>query len=314
MQYDLLLTQNVSAAGTEFSEKYVNLAKGGLLTAIADGTPTVLVGGTDGYHLVRDDAEVTGLKWVAIAGGHTQNTDTGTTNNTFEVSSDGTAGSMLFDGAQAGGDYETKIVNQTQAGNIILTLPAVTGTLATEAYAAGLFAANDALVYKGTVGSGGTIEVAALEALTTYQAGWTYRVKTAGTILGQVMEVGDLITAIVDRAGTGNDVADWTFIQTNHGALGTMAYETATNYVAKALFDANTVLFAASDNTPAALLGTELFPKLWAEVPADKIGTGWTGTAIAGQMARDANFIYLCTTGGAATSQAWKRSVLATNW
>ena len=89
MQYDLLLTQNVAAAGVEFSEKYVNLAKGGLLSALADGTPTVLAAGTNGYMLVRDDVEVTGLKWVAISGGHTQGTDLGTTSTIFELDSDG---------------------------------------------------------------------------------------------------------------------------------------------------------------------------------------------------------------------------------
>lgn len=63
-QYDLLLTQNVHATLTEYSEKFVNVAKGGLISAIADQTPTVLAGGTDGYILSRDDAEVTGLNWV----------------------------------------------------------------------------------------------------------------------------------------------------------------------------------------------------------------------------------------------------------
>ena len=40
-------------------------------------------------------------------------------------------------------------------------------------------------------------------------------------------------------------------------SLGTMASETATNYVAKSLFNANTVLYATDDNTPAALEVTE---------------------------------------------------------
>jgi hypothetical protein len=35
--------------------------------------------------------------------------------------------------------------------------------------------------------------------------------------------------------------------------LATMAYETATNYVTKALYDANTILYATTDNTPVAL-------------------------------------------------------------
>ncbi len=40
-------------------------------------------------------------------------------------------------------------------------------------------------------------------------------------------------------------------------SLGTMASETATDYVAKALFDANTILYATDDNTPATLSVTE---------------------------------------------------------
>ena len=402
-QYDLLLIQNVSGAGVEFSEKYVNLGKGDLLSGIATTkVPTVLPAGTNGYMLVRDDNEATGLKWVAIAAGHTQNTDTGTTSNTFEVSSDGAAGSLILSGANAGGDFSTTIQNAAQAGDIVLTLPVVAGTLATEAYAAGLFAANDAMLFEGTIGSGGTHEIAAFNALTTYNAGWTYRVIEAGTIRGVVCQVGDLVMVIVDRAGSGNADADFTVAQTNldgavigpasvtdgylvqfdgitgklikagsgvpgtmayetatnyipksllteqgdiiyasaastpaalpHGTagqvlqsggnaanpswltLGTMAAEVATNYVAKALFDANTLLFAASDDTPAALLGTELPPKIWAAVPADKIGTGYTGTAIAGQIARDANWIYVCDTGGTAENQAWTRIAKATNW
>lgn len=343
-QYDLLLTQNTSSSGIEFSEKYVNIAKGGILSADVNGVPTVLAAGTDGYQLVRDANETTGLKWAAIAAGHTQNTDTGTTSNTFEVSSDGTAGSLILSGANAGGDFSTTIQNAAQSGDVVITLPVVTGTLATEAYANGLFAANDAMVFKGTIGSGGTHEITAFNALATYNAGWTYRVIEAGTIKGKVCEVGDLVTAMVDRAGSGNVDGDWTVAQTNidgavigpasvsggelvlfdgasgklikagTGAPGTMAYETATNYVTKALFDANSLLFATSDDTPASLLGVELPPKIWAAAPADKIGTGYTGTAIAGQIARDNNFFYVCKTGGTATNQAWLRSALATNW
>lgn len=64
-QWDLLLTQNVHATLIEYEELFVNIGKGDLLSAIADQTPTVLPAGTDGYVLVRDDIEVTGLKWIA---------------------------------------------------------------------------------------------------------------------------------------------------------------------------------------------------------------------------------------------------------
>jgi len=356
-QYDLLLTQNVAGAGIEFSEKYVNIAKGGILSAIADGTPTILAGGTDGYMLVRDDGEVTGLKWVVISAGHTQGTDTGTTSTIFELDSDDfkielTAESAAKFGVKVdgGATYADLQAKDVTAASIALTTgtissaPSAGTDIVNKTYADGIIAANDAMVYKGTVGSGGTIETAALEALTTYNAGWTYRVITAGTIFSVVCEIGDLITCIVDRTGTGDVDTDWTVVQTNldgavigpasvaidgnvalfdgtggkiikdGGALGTMAAEAATAYVAKASFDANTILFATSDDTPVALLGTELPPKLWAEVPADKIGTGWTGTAVAGQIARDDNWFYVCKTGGTATNQAWLRSALATNW
>jgi hypothetical protein len=63
-QYDILLTQNVHATLIEYSEQFVNISKGGLLSAIADQTPTVLAGGADGYILARDDVETTGLNWI----------------------------------------------------------------------------------------------------------------------------------------------------------------------------------------------------------------------------------------------------------
>ncbi len=214
-QYDLHLIQNTSAGSLEFTEKIINIAKGGLVSSDASGVPTVLAAGTDGYMLVRNAATTTGLEWVAVSAGHTQGTDTGTTNNTFTVDSDGATGKIILDADNVGGNYTTTIQNVTQAGNIVLSLPAVTGTLATEDFATGLLAANDAMIYKGTIGSGGTHEIAAFNALTTYNAGWTYRVITAGTIRSVVCQIGDLVTVLVDRAGSGNLDSDFTVVQTN---------------------------------------------------------------------------------------------------
>lgn len=72
-------------------------------------------------------------------------------------------------------------------------------------------AASDALIFKGTLGEGGT--VAALPA--TYRTGWTYRVISSGQFAGETCEPGDLITALVSRAGSGNLDTDWTVSQTN---------------------------------------------------------------------------------------------------
>ena len=78
-------------------------------------------------------------------------------------------------------------------------------------YVGDAIAASDAMIFKGTIGTGGTVTVLP----TTYKTGWTYRVITAGTYAGQKCEVGDLIIALVDRDGTGNLDSDWTVAQTN---------------------------------------------------------------------------------------------------
>ena len=297
-------------------------------------------------------------------------------------------------------------------------------------YVDGLFAANDALLFKGTIGTAGTHTIAAFNALTTYNAGWTYRVIEAGTIRGVVCEIGDLVMVIVDRTGSGNVNADFTVAQTNlDGAvigpastsdnflvlfngttgklikagtgapgtaaysntgdfataaqgtlatnaipkgtitgadqivygtgastpaaltvgastfvgrkatgnlsamsvaeastllgLGTMAAETATNYMLKSLYDANTILIATADNTPipltigattvvgrkasgdiVALTPAEIMSVICVTAPATKTSTGTTG-----QIAYDDNFHYRCT-----AANVWKRSALATNW
>lgn len=114
-----------------------------------------------------------------------------------------------------------------------------------DALVAGVVAGADAMVFKGTIGTGGTHTIAAFNALAVYNAGWTYRVIEAGTIKGRVAEIGDLFLATVDRASGGVD-ADWTVAQTNIDGA-----------VIKADYDAQTILAATTDNTPVALTVTE---------------------------------------------------------
>ena len=71
-------------------------------------------------------------------------------------------------------------------------------------------AAADVMIFKGTIGSSGAT-VTALPA--THNAGWSYKVITAGTYAGVNCEVGDLIVCIKDGTAAAN--ADWTVIQTN---------------------------------------------------------------------------------------------------
>jgi len=105
---------------------------------------------------------------------------------------------------------------------------------ANKKYVDDLLGISDAMVFKGTLGTGGTITVLP----TTYSAGWTYKIITAGTYAGVVCQVGDLIIAIVDRAGSGNLDADWTVVQTNIDGEVTGPASSTDNAIA--LFDSTT--------------------------------------------------------------------------
>ena len=80
---------------------------------------------------------------------------------------------------------------------------------AAKAYADSVLGANDAMLYKGTIGTGGT--VTALPA--THSVGWTYKVITAGTYAGVDCEIGDMIICVTD--GTSANNAHWTVVQSN---------------------------------------------------------------------------------------------------
>lgn len=87
-------------------------------------------------------------------------------------------------------------------------------------------AASDALQFKGTIGSGATVE--ALPA--THEVGWTYKVARAGSYAGQACEVGDMIICVT--AGTSANNAHWTVVQTNINGAVTGPSSATDNYVA----------------------------------------------------------------------------------
>ena len=243
-QFDLMIVQNVAPSGVEFTEKYVNVPKGALISGDAAGAPLVLAPGTNGYQLVRDDAELTGLKWVAVTGGHTQGTDLGTTSAIFEIDTDGfqievTAESAAKLGIKVNGgatyaDLQAKDGTFNKV-TVASASPVGAYELTHKTYVDGLFAANDAMLFKGTIGTAGTHTIAAFNALTTYNAGWTYRVIEAGTIRSVVCQIGDLVMVLTDRTGSGNVDADFTVVQTNIDGAVTGPASTTDSYVA--LFD-----------------------------------------------------------------------------
>jgi hypothetical protein len=109
-----------------------------------------------------------------------------------------------------------------------------------------LLAANDAMVFKGTLGTGGTIT----SLPTTHSAGEAYKIITAGTYAAQVAEVGDLIVAVVDRANTGNADTDWLILQTNLDGAVTGPASVTNEHIA--LFDGTSGKVIKSSGTTLA--------------------------------------------------------------
>lgn len=288
--YDVILTQ-VSANGADFSEKFVHLNKGDILTVNSSHEPIVLPIGADGYILVPNASKTSGLEWKLIPDPHQQGTDAGTTQSSFAIDSDGYDVDVVAESATKVGlkthagtyaDLEAKdIIANSVSVTAAPTLPA---HLTNKGYVDSLLSTNDAMIFKGTVGDGGTLTIAAFNALATYDTGWSYKVIENGTIKGAVCEIGDMVIAAVDRAGSSNVDGDWVKVQTNidgavvgpaattdnyvalfsggsgkllkagSGILGSGAYATISDYVPKALFtEQGDIIFASGVGTPAAL-------------------------------------------------------------
>ena len=146
--------------------------------------------------------------------------------------------------ASSANPVQNKVINTALAAKAPLASPAFTGTptaptpgvsvnntqIATTAFVQALInnkiAAADAMIFKGTIGTDGTIT--ALPA--THSTGWTYKVITAGTYAGAKCEVGDMIVCLKD--GTTDNDADWTVIQANIDGAVTGAASAVANHVA----------------------------------------------------------------------------------
>ena len=137
---------------------------------------------------------------------------------------DAVARNSLSTKANAADVYTTTQIDTALNLKAPLSSPALTGTptaptaadgtnttqIATTQFVQNAFKANDAMVFKGTIGSSGAT-VTTLP--TTHYQGWTYKVATAGSYVGTTCEVGDMIICVTD--GTSANNAHWTVIQTN---------------------------------------------------------------------------------------------------
>jgi hypothetical protein len=95
----LTLGSMAAATATDYIAKAIGTAKGDLIGFSAAATPGVLALGTDGKVLMADAGSTYGFKWETLSGGHTQNTDSGTTGATFSLDSDAGAPILLKNNA-----------------------------------------------------------------------------------------------------------------------------------------------------------------------------------------------------------------------
>lgn len=117
---------------------------------------------------------------------------------------------------KAGTSEVTGTINAT-SGKIIVAKPTANDESANKLYVdeainsieGVLQSLTDAMVFKGTVGEGGTPGTLPTE----YKVGYSYKVITAGTYAGQKCEIGDMLVAV----SVSDPVADsdWIVIQSN---------------------------------------------------------------------------------------------------
>ena len=167
------------------------------------------------YSAAQDGGlELTGTAFSIATGGVTNNMLAGSIANEKLANSSITIGTS---NVSLGGTLNSI------TGPLTIDSPTFTGTptsvtptsnsegtmIATKAYVDSILAENNAMVFKGTIGTGGTITTLPAE----HQAGDTYRVITAGTYAGKYCEIGTLVICIAD--GTVAENADWTSVETN---------------------------------------------------------------------------------------------------
>lgn len=208
----------------------------------------------------------------------------GVKSSTSSVSVDSTSGVMTVNAVKSGATGTTADIGDNS------TKLATTAFVANEI--ANKLAANDAMIFKGTLGTGGT--VTALP--DAHEAGWTYRVITAGTYAGIKCEVGDLIICITD--GTAANNAHWTVAQTNIDGAVTGPASATNNGIA--LFNGTTgkIIKNSSKTIVTSITGS-------ANVPTDAAVKSYVDDTVAANTitanATDDDIVDITATGGVNT-------------
>lgn len=189
-------------------------------------------------------------------------------NYSLPLAASGTRGGIQIGYSESGNNYAVKLSSEKAYVTVPLDTkaplasPALTGTptaptaaagtnstqIATTAFVANAvsqgvsqgIAANDAMVFKGTIGSTN----GSVSSLPTnnYSAGWTYRVADAGTYAGDYCEVGDLIIAVADGPTSGSTITNSHWAKIEHNIDGALYKTNSVTY------SGNKVLMSSGTN------------------------------------------------------------------
>lgn len=215
----LLILQNIQADGVEFAERMIEMQDQSLLIGGGAAQPAVLTKGTNGQVLKIVSNQIAWADEEAI-----ENL-TGTTNGSWTIDSDGanpiklnnsvgvlelknSDGSAFIDVEAKDGAFDYVTLNHDPTAADHATRKGWVESHVSTKISSAMGDLNGAMIMKGNINAQGDVP-------TTYEVGWTYRVNTDGVYFGKSCEVGDLLTAIVARTGSGNANTDWTVGQTN---------------------------------------------------------------------------------------------------
>lgn len=187
-------------------------------------------------------------RWILNAGEKTATTvmQTYDSTSTEPISGKGVAEAIApLTGGSSAAAYgvDTTINANNPSTSKVPTSAAVAG------YVTDTFGQVNALIYKGTMGTGG--DVTNIPA-TGYSAGWLYKIIQPGTYAGERCEAGDIIFAIQDAGEWQMNAvaAHWTIIQKN--LIGTVTGPSYATEGHVATFGSNSTTIVDSGHTLAA--------------------------------------------------------------
>ena len=163
------------------------------------------------WNQMGDDAYFGDINKAGHIGIQGKNGNTGIFFTTYNQTTKTTGAALTWDGTNMTFDKAVKLPADPQ--NAL--------EAATKQYVDNSFATNDAMIYKGVLnGASSNTNGGTLITTTGNKQGHTYKVGTAGYIMGEYCETGDMIICVTDcEAATTSNYstvkANWTFVQTN---------------------------------------------------------------------------------------------------